>query len=36
MFIDAAPSTPEQMAEWIKADIDKWGRLIKAAGIEAQ
>ena len=36
MFIDAAPSTPEQMAEWIKTDIDKWGRLIKAAGIEAQ
>ena len=34
MFIDAAPSTPEQMTEWIKADIDS--RLIKAAGIEAQ
>ena len=36
MYIDAAPSTPEQMADWIKADIEKWGRLIIAAGIEPQ
>ena len=36
MYIDAAPSTPEQMTDWIKADIDKWSRLVKAAGIEPQ
>jgi tripartite-type tricarboxylate transporter receptor subunit TctC len=34
--LDAAPSTPEEMAAEIKADIDKYARVLKAAGIEAK
>lgn len=34
--LDAAPSTPEEMAAEIKADIEKYARVLKAAGIEAK
>ncbi|MSQ70546.1 MAG: tripartite tricarboxylate transporter substrate binding protein [Betaproteobacteria bacterium] len=32
--LDPAPSTPEQLGAMIKGDLDKWGRVIKAAGIK--
>lgn len=36
LYIDAAPSTPEEMSGWIRSDTEKWARLVKAAGIEPQ
>lgn len=32
--VDPAPSTPEQLGAMIKGDLEKWGRVIKAAGIK--
>ena len=32
--LDPAPSTPEQFAAHIRAEIEKWGRLAKAANIK--
>ena len=32
---DAVGSTPEQWAEFIKTEIDKWGRIAKIAGVKA-
>ena len=29
-------STPEELAALIRADYDKWGPIIKAAGIQAE
>lgn len=34
--LEATPSTPEEMAAEIKSDIDKYAKVLKAAGIEAQ
>lgn len=34
--IDAAPSSPEQFAAYIKAETAKWSKVIKAAGLKAQ
>lgn len=34
--IDAKPSTPEQLAARLRADIDKWRAVIEQAGIERQ
>ena len=31
--VDPAPSTPEQLAARIKGELEKWGKVIKAAGI---
>ena len=33
--IEATPGTPEQFATEIKADFDRYGAVIKAAGIKA-
>jgi tripartite-type tricarboxylate transporter receptor subunit TctC len=32
---DAVGSTPEQWAEFIKTEIDKWGKIAKIAGVKA-
>ena len=34
--IEALGSTPEEFGAYIKAEIDRWGRVIKAAGITPQ
>jgi|CXWL01.1.fsa_nt_gi tripartite-type tricarboxylate transporter receptor subunit TctC len=33
---DVAPMNPQQLAEFIKAEITKWGRMAKEAGIQPQ
>jgi tripartite-type tricarboxylate transporter receptor subunit TctC len=33
---DPAPSTPEAFAAFLKSEIAKWGKVIKAAGIQAE
>jgi tripartite-type tricarboxylate transporter receptor subunit TctC len=33
---DPIGSTPKQFAERIRSEIDKWAKVIRAAGIEAQ
>lgn len=33
---EAAPSTPEQFGAQLRAEIDKWARVIQAAGIQAE
>jgi len=34
--IEAKASTPEELSERLKSDIDKWGKVIEKAGIEKQ
>jgi len=34
--VDPVPSTPEQFSAFVKAEITKWGRVVKAAGIRAE
>ena len=34
--VDAATSTPDEFATRVKSEIDKWGKVIRAAGIKAQ
>ena len=34
--IDAAPSTPEQFAAYIRSETDKWTKVIQAAGVKVQ
>jgi tripartite-type tricarboxylate transporter receptor subunit TctC len=33
---DPIGSTPKQFAERIRSEVDKWAKVIRAAGIEAQ
>jgi len=33
--IDAAGSTPEEFGKFIRAELDKWGPVVKAAGVKA-
>jgi tripartite-type tricarboxylate transporter receptor subunit TctC len=33
---EAVPTTPEEFGAFLKREIDKWGRVIKAAGIKAE
>jgi len=33
---DPAPGTPEELAAFLKSDIEKWGKVIRAAGIRAE
>jgi tripartite-type tricarboxylate transporter receptor subunit TctC len=33
---DVTPGSPEQMAETIRTDMEKWGRVVKAAGIKPE
>jgi tripartite-type tricarboxylate transporter receptor subunit TctC len=30
------PSTPEQLAQFIKDDLAKWSRVVKTAGIKVE
>ena len=32
---EAAPSTPEQLGEFVKSELQRWVPIIKAAGIKA-
>jgi tripartite-type tricarboxylate transporter receptor subunit TctC len=32
---EAVPTTPEEFAAFLKSEIAKWGKVIKAAGITA-
>jgi tripartite-type tricarboxylate transporter receptor subunit TctC len=34
--IEAAPNTPEQFADYIKAETAKWAQVIKAAGMKSE
>jgi len=34
--LDAAPSTPEAFGAYIRSEIAKWAKVVKAAGIRAQ
>lgn len=34
--VDAAPSTPAEMSAIVRRDLDKWGKVIKVAGIKLQ
>ena len=34
--IEIQGGTPEQFGEVIKAEIDKWGRIVKEAGIQPE
>jgi tripartite-type tricarboxylate transporter receptor subunit TctC len=36
MEFELVASTPEQFADWIKSEIDRWGRVIKATGAKAE
>jgi tripartite-type tricarboxylate transporter receptor subunit TctC len=33
--VDVATSTPEQFAQLLKAELDRWGRVVKETGMEA-
>jgi len=33
---DPVPGTPEELAVFLKNDIEKWGKVIRAAGIKAE
>ena len=32
----AAPGTPEEFTAFMKSEIEKWGKVIRAAGIKAE
>ena len=34
--IAATPGTPEQLADQIRNDLEKYGKVVKAAGIKAE
>jgi tripartite-type tricarboxylate transporter receptor subunit TctC len=34
--VEQERATPEALEAFLKAEVDKWGRIIKAAGIEPQ
>jgi tripartite-type tricarboxylate transporter receptor subunit TctC len=33
--LDVTPGTPEQLAQLIRADMLKWGRVVKESGVKA-
>jgi tripartite-type tricarboxylate transporter receptor subunit TctC len=33
---EPAPGTPEELTAFLKSDIEKWGKVIRAAGIKAE
>jgi tripartite-type tricarboxylate transporter receptor subunit TctC len=35
-FLEPSPGTREELAKYIKAEYDTWGRVVKAAGIKAE
>ena len=34
--MDPTPSTPEEMAAYVRLEYEKWGRVVKAAGIKPE
>ena len=36
MYVEPFPGTPESLARLVQAEMDKWGKIIKAAGIQPQ
>ena len=36
MGIDAYTSTPEELGDYVKSEIQKWARLVKDAGIQPE
>jgi len=34
--LDPRPGTPEEMGAYLKSEIDKWGKVIRAAGVKAE
>jgi tripartite-type tricarboxylate transporter receptor subunit TctC len=34
--LDPNPCTPEQMSAYLKSEIDKWGKVIRVAGVKAE
>lgn len=36
MEFEVIASTPEQFGNWIKAEIPRWGKVIKATGANAE
>ena len=36
MYVERFPGTPESLARLVQAEMDKWGKIIKAAGIQPQ
>ncbi|MEO8443069.1 MAG: hypothetical protein ABI547_11320 [Betaproteobacteria bacterium] len=34
--LDPNPCTPEQMGAYLKSAIDKWGKVIRVAGVKAE
>ena len=34
--VEAVASTPEELAAFVRADIAKWGRVVRAAGVKAE
>jgi tripartite-type tricarboxylate transporter receptor subunit TctC len=35
-FADTAPSTPEEFSDYLKQQLDTWGRLVREAGIQPE
>lgn len=36
MEFDVVATTPDQFTTWIRAEIKKWGKVIKATGAKAE
>ena len=34
--VDAAPTTPEQLRDWVASETRKWGELARGAGIQPE
>ena len=34
--LDPHPGTPDEMGAYLKSEIDKWGKVIRAAGVKAE
>lgn len=34
--VEPDTSTPDQLAQWIRTETEKWGKVVKAAGVKAQ
>jgi hypothetical protein len=34
--VEVAPSTPEQLGAMMRADAEKWGKIIRELGVSAQ
>ena len=34
--LEVAPSSPDEFAAYLRKDIDKWARVVKAANVKAE